>query len=31
VKILDHADNWDKIKIANGSIGWIPSSTTIKY
>ena len=31
VKILDHTDNWDKIKIANGSIGWIPSSTIIKY
>ena len=31
VKILDKTDNWDKIKIANGSIGWIPSSTIIKY
>ena len=31
VKILDNADNWDKIKIANGSIGWLPSSTIIKY
>lgn len=31
VKILDHTDNWDKIKIANGSIGWLPSSTIIKY
>ena len=31
VKILDHADNWDKIKIGNGSTGWLPSSTIIKY
>lgn len=31
VKILDHTDNWDKIKIANGSIGWLPTSTIIKY
>ena len=31
VKILDNTDSWDKIKIANGSIGWIPSSTINKY
>lgn len=31
VKILDNTGEWDKIKIANGSIGWIPSSTIIKY
>lgn len=31
VKILDSTDNWDKIKIANGSIGWLPSSTIIRY
>lgn len=31
VKILDNTDNWEKIKIANGSIGWLPSSTIIKY
>jgi tetratricopeptide (TPR) repeat protein len=24
VKILDRVDNWVKIKISNGSIGWIP-------
>lgn len=31
VKILDNTGEWEKIKIANGSIGWIPSSTMIKY
>lgn len=31
VKILDSTDNWDKIKIANGSIGWLPSSAIIRY
>lgn len=31
VKVLDMTSNWDKIKIANGSIGWLPSSTIIKY
>lgn len=31
VKVLDRADEWEKIKIANGSIGWIPSSSVIKY
>lgn len=31
VKILDKTDEWNKIKIANGSIGWLPSSTIIKY
>ncbi len=31
VKILDNTDNWEKIKIANGSIGWLPSSAVIKY
>lgn len=31
VKILDKTDNWEKVKIANGSIGWLPSSTIIKY
>lgn len=31
VKILDNTGGWDKIKIANGSIGWLPSSSTIKY
>lgn len=31
VKILDNAGEWEKIKIANGSVGWLPSSTIIKY
>lgn len=31
VKILDKTDSWEKIRIANGSIGWLPSSTVIKY
>lgn len=31
VEILDKADNWDKIRIADGSVGWMPSSSTIKY
>lgn len=31
VKIMDSTDGWEKIKIANGSIGWLPSSTIIKY
>lgn len=31
VRILDKTDEWNKIKIANGSIGWLPSSTIIKY
>ena len=31
VKILDNTYNWEKIKIANGSIGWLPSTAIIKY
>ena len=31
VEIMDNADNWDKIKIADGSVGWTPSSASIKY
>jgi tetratricopeptide (TPR) repeat protein len=31
VKILDNADGREKIKIANGSIGWLPTSSVIKY
>lgn len=31
VKILDSTDSWEKIKIANGSTGWLPSSAVIKY
>ena len=31
VEILDNADSWDKIKIADGSVGWMPSSSSLKY
>lgn len=31
VKILDTTDDWNKIKIANGSIGWLPASTILRY
>ena len=31
VMVLDKTDQWEKIKIANGSIGWLPSSAIIKY
>ena len=31
VEILDKTDNWDKIKIADGNVGWLPSTATIKY
>lgn len=31
VKILDNTDGWEKIKIANGSTGWLPASAVIKY
>jgi hypothetical protein len=31
VKILDNTDGWEKIKIANGSTGWLPTSAVIKY
>lgn len=31
VEILDHTDNWDKIKIADGSVGWLPVSSTVKF
>ena len=31
VEIMDNADKWDKIKIADGSVGWMPSSASIKY
>jgi tetratricopeptide (TPR) repeat protein len=27
VQLLDHIGNWFEIKIANGSIGWLPSSS----
>lgn len=31
VEILDVMESWDKIKIADGSVGWMPSSSSIKY
>ena len=31
VEIIDNADKWDKIKIADGSVGWVPSTASIKY
>jgi len=31
VEVLDHTDNWDKIKIADGSVGWLPVSSTVKF
>lgn len=31
VKVLDDTDNWNKIKIADGSVGWLPSSCIVKY
>ena len=31
VIILDNDGDWDKIKIADGSIGWLPSSASVKY
>ena len=31
VEIIDNTDSWDKIKIADGSVGWMPSSSSIKY
>ena len=27
VTLMDEADGWNKIKIANGSVGWLPSAT----
>lgn len=31
VEVIDNADKWDKIKIADGSVGWMPSTASIKY
>lgn len=31
VEIIDNTGNWDKIKIADGSVGWMPSNSSIKY
>lgn len=31
VEILDHADGWNKIKIANGSIGWLQAENMLPF
>lgn len=31
VRIMDRADDWNKIKIADGSVGWLPSTSIIRY
>lgn len=31
VKVIDNTGDWEKIKIGNGSIGWLPSTSMIKY
>ena len=31
VMVLDKADNWNKIKIADGSDGWLPSNCITRY
>ena len=31
VQILDQADGWNKIKIANGSIGWLQAETMLPF
>ncbi len=31
VELLDHADGWNKVKIANGSIGWLQSETMLPF
>ena len=31
VEIIDNSDQWDKIKIADGSVGWMPSTSSVKY
>lgn len=31
VEILDHADGWNKIKIANGSIGWLQDENMLPF
>ena len=31
VDIMDKADNWNKIKIADGSVGWLPSSCITRF
>ncbi|MBQ6770293.1 MAG: tetratricopeptide repeat protein [Bacteroidales bacterium] len=31
VEILDHADGWNKVRIANGSIGWLQAETMLAF
>ena len=31
VAILEASDSWNKIKIANGSVGWLPANTMVAY
>ena len=31
VEILDHADGWNKIKISNGSIGWLQADSMLPF
>lgn len=31
VEILDHAEGWNKIKIANGSIGWLKDDSMLPF
>ena len=31
VRVLDKADNWNKIKIADGSVGWMQSSCMTRF
>lgn len=31
VDVMDRADSWNKIKIADGSVGWLPSSCIIRF
>jgi tetratricopeptide (TPR) repeat protein len=31
VQILDQADGWNKIKIANGSVGWLQAETMLPF
>ena len=31
VEILDHADGWNKVKIANGSIGWLQAEAMLPF
>lgn len=31
VQILDHTDGWNKIRIANGSIGWLQAETMLPF